>query len=96
MIRADAIHSLTDFQRNAKAVIERVRTHHQPVVITVNGEAAVVIQDAGDYQRMEDERQAVLAAIAEGEADIAAGRYRELGDFLDELEAELAEPHRVR
>lgn len=74
MIRADAIHSLTDFQRNAKAVIERVRTQHQPVVITVNGEAAVVIQDAGDYQRMEDERQAVLAAIAEGEADIAAGR----------------------
>jgi PHD/YefM family antitoxin component YafN of YafNO toxin-antitoxin module len=44
------------------------------VVITVNGEAAVVIQDAGDYQRMEDERQAVLAAIADGEADIAAGR----------------------
>ena len=74
MIRADAIHSLTDFQRNAKAVIERVRTQHQPVVITVNGEAAVVIQDAGDYQRMEDERQAVLEAIAEGEADIAAGR----------------------
>jgi prevent-host-death family protein len=74
VIRADAIHSLTDFQRNAKAVIERVRTQHQPVVITVNGEAAVVIQDAGDYQRMEDERQAVLAAIAEGEADIAAGR----------------------
>jgi hypothetical protein len=73
VIRADAIHSLTDFQRNAKAVIERVRTQHQPVVITVNGEAAVVIQDAGDYQRMEDERQAVLAAIAEGEADIAAG-----------------------
>jgi len=74
VIRADAIHSLTDFQRNAKAVIERVRTQHQPVVITVNGEAAVVIQDAGDYQRMEDERQAVLEAIAEGEADIAAGR----------------------
>ena len=74
MIRADAIHSLTDFQRNAKAVIDRVRTQHQPVVITVNGEAAVVIQDAGDYQRLADEREAVLAAIEAGEADIAAGR----------------------
>ena len=87
MIRADAIHSLTDFQRNAKAVIERVRTQHQPVVITVNGEAAVVIQDAGDYQRMEDEREAVLAAIAEGEADVAAGRTRDFDEFMNEMES---------
>jgi prevent-host-death family protein len=87
VLRADAIHSLTDFQRNAKAVIERVRTEHQPVVITVNGEAAVVIQDAGDYQRQEDERQAVLAAIAKGEADIAAGRVRDFDEFMNEMES---------
>lgn len=76
MIRATDIHSLTDFTRNAKRFVSQVRETKQPVALTVNGEAEVVIQDAESYQRDQDEleRLRLVAAIAEGEAAIAAGR----------------------
>jgi prevent-host-death family protein len=38
--------SLTDFQRNAKAYLERIRRSGRPIVLTVNGKAAAVVHDA--------------------------------------------------
>jgi len=46
MIRATDIHSLSDFQRNAKSYIQQVTSTKNPIAITVNGGAEVVVQDA--------------------------------------------------
>jgi len=46
------IHSLTDFQRNAKKHISRMRKSGRPQVLTVNGRAEVVVQDAKAYQEI--------------------------------------------
>lgn len=41
------IHSLTDFKRNANAYVEQLQATQLPLVLTVNGKAAVVVQEAG-------------------------------------------------
>nr|WP_202896011.1 type II toxin-antitoxin system Phd/YefM family antitoxin [Iningainema tapete] len=46
------IHSLTDFRRNASNYVEQINETKAPVVLTVNGEAAVVVQDARAFQEM--------------------------------------------
>jgi len=76
MIRVEDIHSLTDFQRNARAYIQHVTDTKDPIAITVNGKAEVVVQDAQSYQAMVDQldRMKLIAAIREAEEDIAAGR----------------------
>ncbi len=56
------IHSLTDFQRNTRKFLERLRDSHQPMVLTVNGKAAVVMQDAESYQALLDELSEARAA----------------------------------
>jgi prevent-host-death family protein len=57
MLSLHNIHPLTDFKRNASTYIDQVRKSLAPVVLTVNGKAAVVVQDAGAYQAMIDRLQ---------------------------------------
>lgn len=52
MIHIDDIHSLTDFQRNTKAYVKRLKETGRPQVLTVNGKAEVIVQDAKSYQIM--------------------------------------------
>ena len=42
MINLDNIHSLTDFKRNVKQFIERIKATTSPLVLTVNGREEVV------------------------------------------------------
>ena len=46
------IHSLTDFKRNANAYVEQLQATKLPLILTVNGKAAVVVQKAGAFQSL--------------------------------------------
>jgi len=46
------IRSLSDFQRNTKAHLQRLRKTGKPEVLTVNGQAELVVQSAGAYQKL--------------------------------------------
>ncbi len=48
------IDSLTHFKRNTAEVIEQLKATGQPMVLTVNGKAEIVVQDAASYQAMLD------------------------------------------
>jgi PHD/YefM family antitoxin component YafN of YafNO toxin-antitoxin module len=50
MIRSEDITSLTDFAKNTKAHIERLKRTGRPELLTVNGKAEVVVQSATAYQ----------------------------------------------
>jgi len=50
MIRPEDIGSLTDFARNTKAHLKRLKRTGRPELLTVNGKAEVVIQNASAYQ----------------------------------------------
>jgi PHD/YefM family antitoxin component YafN of YafNO toxin-antitoxin module len=51
-IRPEDIGSLTDFSRNTKAHLKRLRQTGRPELLTVNGKAEVVVQNASAYQRL--------------------------------------------
>lgn len=74
MMRLSNSHSLTEFQRNAKGFLAELNATGEPLLLTVNGSVQAVLVDPDHYQQMERER--LIAAIREGEADIAAGRTR--------------------
>ena len=78
---AHGIDSLTNFKRQTSEFVERLRETGEPVVLTVNGKAELVVQDAGAYQKLVEaaaraDRAATIAAIQAGLADVAAGRTR--------------------
>jgi prevent-host-death family protein len=50
-IRRD-IQTLSEFKQNASKVVKQVQETKQPVVLTVNGKPAAVVQDVDTFQRM--------------------------------------------
>ena len=52
MIDLRDIHTLTEFQRNAKKYARKMNQTGRPLVLTVNGKPGLVVQDAEAYQAM--------------------------------------------
>lgn len=82
-------HSLTDFQRNARAYIENINETHEPMLLTVNGKVQAVLVDPMTYQQAEEEleRARFIAAIRAGEQDIVEGRTRPAREVFADLKA---------
>jgi prevent-host-death family protein len=72
------IKSLTNFRRKSAQFLKQLKKSKRPVVLTVNGKAEAVVQDAKAYQRLLDiaARADVYEALRQGEDDIAHGRTR--------------------
>jgi hypothetical protein len=51
-IRVQDIASLTDFHRNSTTHCKRLKQSGRPELLTVNGKAVLVVQDAAAYQRL--------------------------------------------
>jgi len=54
MLDLRQVFSVTDFLRNHKELIARVTETRKPVVLTVKGKPALVIQDAESFQVLMD------------------------------------------
>ena len=69
------IDSLTHFKRNTSEVIEQLKVTGQPMVLTVNGKAEIVVQDAASYQAMLDllDRAEAIAGMKRGLDSIQRG-----------------------
>jgi PHD/YefM family antitoxin component YafN of YafNO toxin-antitoxin module len=85
MFRIDSIYSLTEFQRNAKSHLERLKISGEPEVLTVNGKAEVVVQDALAYQALVDKLEAI-EGIRKGLESMSRGESRNVDAFFDEFE----------
>lgn len=55
MIDLSNIRSLSDFQRNTKQHLKRLKETGKPEVLTVNGNAELVVQSANAYQKLLDQ-----------------------------------------
>jgi len=86
---ATDIHSLTSFRRSSASMIKQLRKSKRPLVLTVNGKAAAVVQDAVAYQRLLDmaARADALEGIRQGLEDAAKGRTRPAREFFREFES---------
>jgi prevent-host-death family protein len=81
------IRSLSDFKRNTSDLMEQLRETGHPIVLTVNGKAELVVQDAESYQRLlvALERADALEGIHRGLQDVKSGRTRPARKVLDHL-----------
>jgi prevent-host-death family protein len=86
------IHSLTDFKRNTPEYLRQLKETGEPVVLTINGKAELVVQDAASYQRLFAiaERLETIEAVKESLASIDRGEGRPMDDVFDALENELS------
>lgn len=93
MIDLNEIHSLTEFQRNTKEHIERLKETGKPQVLTVNGKAEVVIQDAESYQKLlEDiDRLEAIAGIRKGLDEVSLGKTKS----ADEVFGAMRKKHKI-
>ncbi len=55
---AEDICSMTEFKRRTANVVNRLRDTGRAVILTTNGRADVVVQDAASYQRLLDRAEA--------------------------------------
>ena len=48
----DEINSLSNFKRNTNEFLEQMKETGKPIILTINGKAELVVQDAGSYQKL--------------------------------------------
>jgi len=83
MIQLADIHPLTEFLRNHKEFVERLKTTRRPEVLTINGKAELVVQDAESYQKLLDlmDRIEAIEGIRRGLEEMERGEGRPLEEF---------------
>ncbi len=69
------IDSLSNFKRNTPKFIEQMKETKEPVILTINGKAEVVIQDAQAYQTLLNRLDYLetVQAIEQGLQDVKDG-----------------------
>lgn len=96
MIHLADIHPLTEFLRNHKQFVERLKTTRRPEVLTINGKAELVVQDAESYQKLLDmmDRIEAIEGIRRGLEEMERGEGRPAREFFAELRRKLNMPPR--
>ena len=77
----NGIESLTNFKRQTAEYLRQLHATGAPMVLTVNGKAEVVVQDAAAYQRLVElankgDQDETIAAIRAGLEDAEQGRLK--------------------
>jgi prevent-host-death family protein len=83
----DEINSLSNFKRNTSEFVEQLKNTGKPIILTINGKAELVVQDAGSYQKMLEleEKLATIEALRPAIAEMKAGT----GETAEQVFAEL-------
>jgi PHD/YefM family antitoxin component YafN of YafNO toxin-antitoxin module len=70
--------------------MKQLKKTKRPVVLTVKGKAAAIVQDAAAYQRLLDiaARADAEEGIRQGLEDVKQGRVRPAREFFADFEAE--------
>ena len=94
MVHLEDIHSLTDFQRNTKEHIQRLKETGRPEVLTVNGKAEIVVQDAASYQKLLEliDRVEAIEGIQKGLESMQRGE----GEPAQEVFTRLRKKHNIQ
>jgi hypothetical protein len=92
MIALEDIRSLTDFQRNTKTHLRRLKSSGRPEVLTVNGRAELIVQDAVAFEDMLD----AIRGIQRGLDEMKAGKGEPARVVLDRIRAKHKIPRSPR
>jgi len=91
---AQDIHSLSHFKRKTAEFMARMKKSGHPVVLTVNGKAALVVQDTRSYQQFLElaQRAEMMDFLRQSREDIEAGRTQPAIEALERL----AKKHKLK
>jgi prevent-host-death family protein len=94
MVNQQDIHPLTDFKRHTGEFLQQMKKTQRPVVLTVNGKAELVVQDAAGYQDTLDRlaHLEAIEAIRAGVKAAAEGRVKPARKALAELQEKFGIP----
>ena len=92
MIALQDIRSLTDFQRNTKSHLKRLKATGRPAVLTVNGNAELIVQDAAAFEDMLD----AIRGIQHGLDAMKEGTGKPFRQSLDEIRVKYKIPRRPK
>lgn len=86
------INSLSNFKRNTSEFLRQLKETGHPIVLTINGKAELVVQDASSYQKLIElaERAERMEALQASLDDMRAGRVVPVEDMLAEMKQLLA------
>jgi len=81
------IMSLSTFKRDSNKVMRQMKKTKEPVVLTINGKAAVVVQDAEAYQSLLDlkERSETIEVLRQRLASLGRKKGRTADEFFSEF-----------
>lgn len=81
------IQSLSTFKRDTAKLMRQMRKTKEPMVLTVNGKAALVVQDAESYQQLLEakERMEALEGIRRGLESMKEQRGKPADKFFGEF-----------
>jgi PHD/YefM family antitoxin component YafN of YafNO toxin-antitoxin module len=86
------INSLSNFKRNTPEFLRQLKKTGQPVVLTINGKAELVVQDTVSYQKLLEvaERVEELEALQVAVEEMRAGKGTPIEEMFDEMRQILA------
>ena len=70
---------------HAAEIVRELTENRQPMLITQNGEAKLVVMDVKTYEEQE-ETLALLKILALGNREIELGKFRDIEDVFTELD----------
>jgi len=78
------INSLSNFKRNTPEFLRQLKETGQPVVLTINGKAELVVQDTASYQKLIElaEQAEELEITRRAVAEMKAGQGRTAAEML--------------
>ncbi len=84
MGRHDRIRPISYLKANSAEILRELGEGAAPLVITQNGEAKAVLQDAASYDAVQ-ETLALLKLIALGQQDMSAGRTEPVSGLANRI-----------
>src|SRR6266446_5817639 len=88
------IHSLSTFKRDTAKLVRQMKKTKAPVILTVNGKAELVVQDAESYQKLLEakDRMETIEGMKRGLESMKGRRGKPATDFFREFFAENGVP----
>jgi prevent-host-death family protein len=85
------IQPLSTFKRETVKIIKQLKQTREPVVLTINGKAEIVVQDASAYQEFLEEHERMkerletIVCISRGLEDVKQGRLIRAREYFKEF-----------
>jgi len=84
MFLADRIRPITYLKNSAANVVKEFSECPEPIIITQNGEAKMVVMDIYEYEKQQ-KTMALLKLLALGKKEYQDGKYSGAEEFLNDM-----------